>query len=66
MCREEMAPGVLVCPGTWRVRTKQGWALGNVRGPHPSQNPYGHCDDFRAEDKKAYRGQLGVGLKGKW
>ena len=38
MCQEEMAPGVLVCPGTWRVRTKQGWALGNViEGPTPAR-----------------------------
>ena len=28
--REEMAPGVLVCPGTWRLRTSQGWAHGDV------------------------------------
>ena len=36
------------------------------RGPHPGQNPSGHCDDFRAEDKEACRGQLVVGLKGTW
>ena len=36
--REEMAPGVLVCPGTWRLRTSQGWALGDVReGPAPAR-----------------------------
>ena len=32
--REEMAPGVLICPGTWRLRTSQGWALADViEGP---------------------------------
>ena len=30
------------------------------------QNPRGHCDDFRAEAKEACRGQLVVGLKGRW
>ena len=29
------------------------------------QNPCGHCDDFRAEDK-FWESQLGVGFKGKW
>ena len=28
--REEMAPSVLVCPSTWRLRTSQGWALCDV------------------------------------
>ena len=64
--REEKAPGALVCPGTWRLRTSLGWALADVtRGPRPSQNPCGHCDDFRTQDKEACRGQLGVGLKEK-
>ena len=32
--REEMAPSVLVCPSTWRLRTSQGWALADViEGP---------------------------------
>ena len=36
--REEMAPGVLVCPGTWRLRTRQGWALHDVaEGPAPAR-----------------------------
>ena len=35
--REEMAPGVLVCPGTWRLRTSQGWTLSDVtEGPAPA------------------------------
>ena len=45
-----------VCPCTWRLRTSPGWA----------QNPCGHCNDFRTEDKEACGSQLGVGLKGKW
>ena len=28
--REGTAPGVLVCHGTWRLRTSQGLALGDV------------------------------------
>ena len=28
--QEKLAPGAMVCPGTWRLRTSQGWALGNV------------------------------------
>ena len=36
--REEMAPGVLVCPGTWRLRTSQGWVLANIiEGPAPAR-----------------------------
>lgn len=36
--REEMAPGVLVCRGTWRLRTSQGWALADVtEGPAPAR-----------------------------
>ena len=36
--REEMAPGVLVCCGTWRLRTSQGWALADViEGPAPAR-----------------------------
>ena len=35
--REQMAPGVLVCPGTRRLRTSQGWALADVtEGPTPA------------------------------
>ena len=35
---EEMAPGALVCPGTWRLRTSQGWALADViEGPIPAR-----------------------------
>ena len=35
--REQMAPGVLVCPGTRRLRTSQGWALADVtEGPAPA------------------------------
>ena len=35
---EEMAPGALVCPGSWRLRTSQGWALGEVTvGPTPAR-----------------------------
>ena len=33
-----MDPGVLVGPGTWRLRTSLGWALGDVReGPAPAR-----------------------------
>ena len=36
--REEMAPGVLVCPGTWRLRASQGWDLADViEGPTPAR-----------------------------
>ena len=35
------------------------------RGP-PARTCSGHCDDFRAEDKEAWGGRLGVGFKGKW
>ena len=36
--REEMAPSVLVCPSTWRLRTSQGWALGDAKvGPTPAR-----------------------------
>lgn len=28
--REEVTPSVLVCPVTWRLRTKQGWDVRNV------------------------------------
>ena len=35
---EEMAPGALVCPGSWKLRTSQGWALGKVMvGPTPAR-----------------------------
>jgi len=34
-----MAPGALVCPGTWRLRTRKGWALGDV-----IKRPCGHCE----------------------
>ena len=30
LSQEEMAPGALVCSGPWRLRTRQGWALGDV------------------------------------
>ena len=34
-----MAHGVLVFTGTWRLSTKQGWALGNVtEDPTPARN----------------------------
>ena len=33
-----MAPGMLVCTGTWRLRTSQGWALAEVReDPAPAR-----------------------------
>ena len=32
--REEVTPSVLVCPGTWKLRTRQGWDARNViEGP---------------------------------
>ena len=35
---EEMAPGMLVCPGTWRLRTSQGWALADfIEGLAPGR-----------------------------
>ena len=35
--REQMAPSALVCPGTRRLRTSQGWALADVtEGPAPA------------------------------
>ena len=35
--REQMAPSALVCPGTRRLRTSQGWALADVtEGPTPA------------------------------
>ena len=38
LSREEMSPGVLVCPGPWRLRTSQGWALAEVReDPAPAR-----------------------------
>ena len=61
-----MAPGALVCTGTWRLRTRQAWALGDVtEGPAPPE-PMWPGYDFRAEGKEACRGQPGVGLKGTW
>ena len=36
--QEEMAPGVLDCPGTWILRTSQGWVLTNIiEGPAPAR-----------------------------
>ena len=32
LSREEMALSVLVCTGTWRLRTRQGWARDFIRG----------------------------------
>ena len=47
-----MAPGVLVCPGTWKLRTRKGWALGNV-----IKGPCGHCEKRFAgpTESRAYR-----------
>ena len=48
-----MAPGGLVCPGTWRLRTRKGWALSDVIRAHV------------ASVKRGLQGQLEAGLKGK-
>ena len=65
MVSREVAPGALVCPGIWRQDQAGRGPWWHHRGPRPGQDPSGHCDDFRAENKEACGDQLGVGLKGK-
>ena len=40
MVSGEVAPGALVCPGIWRLRTRQGGALGDItEGPALARTP---------------------------